>query len=793
MATTEQDLNKIWAETGGVTDPASPKYENGWIAEIPTYQNFNYVLQTTTKNILALAEKSAHNWNAAVLYAANGEVIGSDGRKYFCIVGNLAQDPVLDVTRSFWKLAPTLGDLPTVADSKKGLVLNNVSELANDVNWTGHDVHVKSRIPSILLETVSATKKWLLGNIGGAIAVHDLDQVVSPDSRDISLASPNTYKVFHEGNKPTQAQVPGTIPDANADGKIYGRKNNNWLPVTTTTISATPPTAVTGSGTGWYNLNDGILYLDINDGDSSQWVPANPPYTYGTAGTAGSAGVPAAPVDGNVWAQKDGSWIDLNAQRPYYENGAVFRYNFSGEPDPANPVRGYMYINPGDGSSYDNYSPSLIFDAKDSPTAWREIAFELQNELFVMRGAKSNLAWHNIWEVSMVSGTHSFKDNAGTTRLTVNTNGITTPGIVACDEINIGGASGTHWEVRENGDGTSPQMEFQGTNIGYRTYFYQDDADFYIGMHQKHFIRFDYEFGLALHYAGEERILTKSYGDACGVGVGNGGGDCMRRVYSDTAGVWYNFASVGGDFQINHDLAATPIMSATPGGESRLYYNGLKRLAVTNAGIKVTGSINTDSGELNLGNTTSSGEIRMYGGGGSSQYNTIDQSGQSTVIRGGSTQETIATFTDDGSCALWHNNTRRLETTATGAEVNGDLTVSGKINTSEVLCAGTFRVAATVATENLLFGCTSFNRVSTGIFTIDVTGASWGLTGSVADTQDRDRYFVRVDAVGGAAQLISCYGYAEVTNGQVAMKFFDDAGAPIDPPAAKFEVMKYDL
>jgi len=41
-------------------------------------------------------------------------------------------------------------------------------------------------------------------------------------------------------------------------------------------VSDTAPTN-TGAGTGWYNLEDGQTYIDIDDGDSTQWVPANPP------------------------------------------------------------------------------------------------------------------------------------------------------------------------------------------------------------------------------------------------------------------------------------------------------------------------------------------------------------------------------------------------------------------------------------------------------------------------------------------------------------------------------------
>jgi hypothetical protein len=82
--------------------------------------------------------------------------------------------------------------------------------------------------------------------------------------------------LFHEGHLPTAAEVVGSLVDAPSDGSSYGRESGNWVKVATAVVSDSPPPVSTGEGL-WFNLADGQLYIDINDGDSTQWVIANPP------------------------------------------------------------------------------------------------------------------------------------------------------------------------------------------------------------------------------------------------------------------------------------------------------------------------------------------------------------------------------------------------------------------------------------------------------------------------------------------------------------------------------------
>jgi hypothetical protein len=70
------------------------------------------------------------------------------------------------------------------------------------------------------------------------------------------------------------------LSDAPADSKQYARQNNAWTVVAATggasvTISDTAPASPT-AGNLWWNSTSGHLFIYYNDGDSSQWVIAEP-------------------------------------------------------------------------------------------------------------------------------------------------------------------------------------------------------------------------------------------------------------------------------------------------------------------------------------------------------------------------------------------------------------------------------------------------------------------------------------------------------------------------------------
>lgn len=280
--TDQVNLNLVWAFTGGTTDPGNTKYETGWISEIPTFENFNYVLQALDVNTLALAEKGNWDWQADIAYKAGASVRLASGVIYYAHADSTNQDPAADALGDYWSTTPFYGASFGNRLGKGGLQISGAVPRTNNT-WTSNDQTISDNVNSLIgLYSSAAVDNWLIGNISGFPSVVNVGSATSPDGRGISQAEAGTYKLYGEHNKPVVGDVAGAVEEAPDDGKQYARvgtsaTTGNWVAVTSTTVSNDVPPTVLGEGAGWYNLADGQFYIDINDGDTSQWVPASPP------------------------------------------------------------------------------------------------------------------------------------------------------------------------------------------------------------------------------------------------------------------------------------------------------------------------------------------------------------------------------------------------------------------------------------------------------------------------------------------------------------------------------------
>ncbi len=281
-------LELVWALSGGVTDPSDSKYQLGWVAEIPTFQNFNYVIQNLDKAKLAYAEADAYPWQDKIAYKAGARVI-RNGKTFYCrtthndFAGTNPQDPALDSTNSYWVSGTVFSTQANAFDDLResdGIKLDRVNIRANSDLWSGNDITSRNLSNIIaMFNTDSNYDNLLFGNVRGKMVVVNVGKTQeSPDNRSLLPSiNQNSFEVFHEGHFPDVTEVNNALDKNPVDGKLYGRRNGNWVEVTTTTVNTLPPQAAVGAGATWYNLEDGRLYVDIYDGDTSQWVPASPP------------------------------------------------------------------------------------------------------------------------------------------------------------------------------------------------------------------------------------------------------------------------------------------------------------------------------------------------------------------------------------------------------------------------------------------------------------------------------------------------------------------------------------
>jgi hypothetical protein len=153
--------------------------------------------------------------------------------------------------------------------------------------------------------------------------------------------------------------------------------------------------------------------------------------------------------------------------------------------------------------------------------------------------------------------------------------------------------------------------------------------------------------------------------------------------YIDDTGAGNLFIQGSNIIHLKSASGASQLAKFTAGGASELYHNGTLTLATTSTGLSVTGGATftanvdlADSDKLRLG---TSQDLEVYHDG-SNSY--IDDNGSGDLIIRGSTvrlrktgsTENMLVANQDGAVELYHNNSKKLETTASGITVTGSIT-----------------------------------------------------------------------------------------------------------------------
>ena len=108
--TTKPDLTRVWAAGApgaNVEDPditVPGKFDAGWEAEIPPFENFNFLQQLFTQGLAHFNEQGIGIYDAVTDYPVNGLTKGSDGNIYKALIVNgissTPVDPVGDTSGS---------------------------------------------------------------------------------------------------------------------------------------------------------------------------------------------------------------------------------------------------------------------------------------------------------------------------------------------------------------------------------------------------------------------------------------------------------------------------------------------------------------------------------------------------------------------------------------------------------------------------------------------------------------------------------------------------------------------
>lgn len=94
-----QNLGNVWASSGDVLKPTDSKIVQGWSAEIPPRQWFNWLDNRQDQAIAHIAQHGISVWNSTLEYQANKSYVqGSDGLVYKATTTNINVNPVGDST-----------------------------------------------------------------------------------------------------------------------------------------------------------------------------------------------------------------------------------------------------------------------------------------------------------------------------------------------------------------------------------------------------------------------------------------------------------------------------------------------------------------------------------------------------------------------------------------------------------------------------------------------------------------------------------------------------------------------
>lgn len=239
------DINKIWASAGDVLAPSDSKIATGWQVEIPSRQYFNYI---DWKQDAAIAHINQHGipvWDNVTEYqyslsGTKSICMGSDGTIYRAKQVNVNQNPVADVSNTYWEVA--FADISQVwtktqSDGRYLQKSNNLSDLTNTVSARAN------------LSVYSQTE------VDGKTTIASTAQSQAWTSDGVLLSPLKLAQAFQGANRQLATSGYQKIPG----GLIlqWGRVN---LPTAGTTIFSLPTTFPNACLYAGASLSDSVTY-----------------------------------------------------------------------------------------------------------------------------------------------------------------------------------------------------------------------------------------------------------------------------------------------------------------------------------------------------------------------------------------------------------------------------------------------------------------------------------------------------------------------------------------------------
>jgi len=158
------DVSRVWASgdtLSSIIDPGSEKYSLGWIAEIPSYQNLNFLQYRTDRNLRALAERGIFEWGTDVEFML-GSLTWDNGVIYINVTGNYTTSKPSSDSTNWKKSAVSITDAEW--NALNTLVNSHRSNTANPHKVTA------AQIGSLTEAQINALVNEVQSNIDAHIA-----------------------------------------------------------------------------------------------------------------------------------------------------------------------------------------------------------------------------------------------------------------------------------------------------------------------------------------------------------------------------------------------------------------------------------------------------------------------------------------------------------------------------------------------------------------------------------------------------------------------------------------------
>jgi hypothetical protein len=110
-------LSKTWAKTGQKREQSDTKITTGWVVEIPTFQDFNWLENRQDEAIAHINQHGLPVWDNGTEYQSyKSYIMGSDGNIYVSKTTHTNSDPTSDTSENNWqcKFVTSRKSLPVI-------------------------------------------------------------------------------------------------------------------------------------------------------------------------------------------------------------------------------------------------------------------------------------------------------------------------------------------------------------------------------------------------------------------------------------------------------------------------------------------------------------------------------------------------------------------------------------------------------------------------------------------------------------------------------------------------------